>query len=147
MFTIKILAEEFNLSAEHAALSAIGPSVGAIVSFTGQVRDTPLELEHYPAMAERELQALLASARARWPLIGATIIHRYGKLLVGDQIVLVLTASSHRQAAFEAAEYLMDWLKTKAPFWKKAPDGWVEAKSSDDEATARWEADGPTLKP
>lgn len=138
MFKIKILAEDFNLAAEHAALSSLGPSVGAIIAFTGQVRETPLELEHYPAMAELELQALLETARARWPLLGATIIHRYGKLEVGEQIVLVLTASSHRQAAFEAAAFLMDWLKTRAPFWKKAPDGWVEAKATDDEATARW---------
>ncbi len=138
MFSVKISPEPFDLAAEHAALAALGPDVGAIVSFMGQVRDTPLQLEHYPAMAERELQALLDEARTRWPLKGATILHRHGELQVGEPIVLVLTASSHRREAFEAAEYLMDWLKTKAPFWKKAPDGWVEAKASDEKAAARW---------
>lgn len=138
MFFVKISSAPFDLAAEHVLLSALSADIGAIVSFTGQVRDTPLEIEHYPAMAERELHELLARARERWPLKGATIVHRHGRLKVGEPIVLVLTASSHRQAAFEAAEYLMDWLKTKAPFWKKAPDGWVEAKASDDEAAARW---------
>jgi molybdopterin synthase catalytic subunit len=138
MFYIRIQATPFEIAAEHAALSALGPDVGAIVSFTGQVRDTPLELEHYPAMAERALHALIDDARARWPLKGATIVHRYGRLEVGEQIVLVLTASSHRRPAFEAAEFLMDKLKTMAPFWKKAPDGWVEARLTDDEAAARW---------
>ena len=122
----------------QARLSALGPDVGAIVSFTGQVRDGPLLLEHYPGMAEREMAALLESARQRWPLLGAIIVHRHGALAVGDPIVLVLTASSHRQAAFEAASYLMDWLKTRAPFWKKEADGWVAARDSDEEAAARW---------
>lgn len=138
MFRLKISRKPFDLALEQAKLAALGPNVGAIVSFTGQVRDTPLELEHYPAMAEKQLEDLLSEARARWPLIGATLCHRYGRLEVGEPIVLVLTASSHRREAFEAAEYLMDWLKTKAPFWKKAPQGWVEAKASDDEAAARW---------
>lgn len=138
MFSFKISQEPFELVHEHAKLAALGPEVGAIVSFTGQVRDTPLELEHYPAMAERQMEALLAEARARWPLIGASLCHRYGLLAVGEPIVLVLTAARHRREAFEAAEYLMDWLKTKAPFWKKAPQGWVEAKAADDEAAARW---------
>jgi molybdopterin synthase catalytic subunit len=145
MFTVKVSAEPFDLAADHAALAALGPDVGAIVSFTGQVRDTSLELEHYPAMAAQQLGALLAEARARWPLLGATIHHRFGRLEVGEPIVLVLTASSHRRAAFEAAEYLMDWLKTKAPFWKKAPEGWVEAKTTDDEAAARWQAGGANI--
>lgn len=145
MFSVKISAAMFDLAAEHAALAALGPEVGAIVSFTGQVRDTPLELEHYPAMARSELQALLGEARGRWPLLGATIHHRFGLLEVGEPIVLVLTASRHRREAFEAAEYLMDWLKTRAPFWKKAPDGWVEAKATDEEAAARWQAGGANL--
>lgn len=138
MFRVNIQADPFDLADEHWRLSTLGPDVGAVVSFVGQVRDELLELEHYPAMARTQMEAVLADARARWPLKGATLIHRYGRLEVGAPIVLVLTASSHRQAAFEAAEYLMDWLKTRAPFWKKAGDGWVEAKASDDEAAARW---------
>jgi molybdopterin synthase catalytic subunit len=138
MFRVSIQAEPFDLADEHWKLSTLGPDVGAVVSFVGQVRDEVLELEHYPAMALWQMEAVLADARARWPLKGATLIHRYGRLEVGAPIVLVLTASSHRQAAFAAAEYLMDWLKTRAPFWKKAGDGWVEAKASDDAAAARW---------
>ncbi|MFQ3665264.1 MAG: molybdenum cofactor biosynthesis protein MoaE [Sphingomonadaceae bacterium] len=139
MFRVKVQAEPFDLEAEHAALAQLGPSVGAIVSFTGQVRDGPLFLEHYPAMAERQMTDVLAQARARWPLLGATVIHRFGALGVGDPIVLVLTASAHRQAAFEAAAFLMDYLKTRAPFWKQGEDGWVEARESDAEAEKRWE--------
>jgi molybdopterin synthase catalytic subunit len=138
MFRVNIQAEPFDLSEEHWALSTLGPDVGAIVSFVGQVRDEALVLEHYPAMALRQMEAVLADARARWPLKGATLIHRHGRLEIGAPIVLVLTASSHRQAAFEAAEFLMDWLKTRAPFWKKGADGWVEAKATDDAAAARW---------
>ena len=138
MFETRIQSQPFDLAAEHARLSRIGPDIGAIVSFTGQVRDTPLELEHYPAMAERQLADLLAEARNRWPLRGAILIHRHGLLPVGAPIVLVLTAGRHRAEAFEAAEYLMDWLKTRAPFWKKAPEGWVEARDTDEQAAARW---------
>lgn len=138
MFRVNIQSEPFDLADEHWKLSTLGPDVGAVVSFVGQVRDELLELEHYSAMALKQMEAVLADARARWPLKGATLIHRYGRLEVGAPIVLVLTASSHRQAAFEAAEFLMDWLKTRAPFWKKAGDGWVEAKASDDAAAARW---------
>lgn len=138
MFRVNIQAEPFDLADEHWKLSTLGPDVGAVVSFVGQVRDEVLELEHYPAMALRQMEAVLGEARARWPLKGATLIHRYGRLEVGAPIVLVLTASSHRQAAFEAAEFLMDWLKTRAPFWKKASDGWVEATARDDAAAARW---------
>ena len=138
MFIARVQATPFDLNIEQARLSALGPDVGAIVSFTGQVRDTALQLEHYPAMAERQLQDLLNEARQRWPLLGATVIHRFGHLPVGAPIVLVLTASRHRQDAFDAASFLMDWLKTSAPFWKKDPGGWVEAKTSDDEAAARW---------
>lgn len=138
MFLARVQAEPFDLMAEHARLQALGPDVGAVVSFMGQVRDETLTLEHYPAMAQSQMYELLAEAKARWSLHGATIIHRFGTLQVGDPIVLVLTASQHRDAAFDAARFLMDWLKTRAPFWKKAADGWVEAKGSDDEAAARW---------
>jgi molybdopterin synthase catalytic subunit len=138
MFRVNIQSEPFDIAVEYLAISALGPDVGAIVSFVGQVRDEPLELEHYPAMARQQMEAILTEAQARWPLKGATLIHRYGRLDVGAPIVLVLTASSHRQAAFEATEFMMDWLKTRAPFWKKAADGWVDAKASDDAASARW---------
>jgi molybdopterin synthase catalytic subunit len=138
VFRVNIQSEPFDLSSEHWGLSSLGPDVGAVVSFVGQVRDEALELEHYPAMALRQMEAVLAEARARWPLLGATLIHRHGRLEVGAPIVLVLTASSHRQAAFEAAEFLMDWLKTRAPFWKKGADGWIEAKATDDAAAERW---------
>lgn len=139
LFEVRVQAGPFDIGAEQARLSALGPDVGAIVSFTGQVRDAPLELEHYPGMAEREITALLEHARARWPLLGAIIVHRYGLLATGEPIVLVLTASSHRQAAFEAANFLMDWLKTRAPFWKKDAGGWVDARDSDETAAARWD--------
>lgn len=138
LFEARVQAQAFDLATEQARLSELGPEVGAIVSFTGQVRGEVLELEHYPGMAERELQALLDGARGRWPLLGAIIVHRHGRLEVGAPIVLVLTASSHRRAAFEAADYLMDWLKTRAPFWKKEAGGWVGARDSDEEAAARW---------
>ena len=147
MFHVRVQAEPFDLQEEHWKLSTLGPDVGAVVSFVGQVRDDALmgealELEHYPGMAEREITALLEGARGRWPLLGAIIVHRHGRLAVGDAIVLVLTASSHRQAAFEAASYLMDWLKTRAPFWKKEAGGWVEARDSDRDAAARWDDPG-----
>jgi molybdopterin synthase catalytic subunit len=138
MFEARVQPEPFDLAAVHAALSALGPHVGAIVTFTGQVRDEALTLEHYPAMAERQLGRLLEAARARWPLAGAVIIHRHGELEVGAPIVLVATASAHRQAAFEAATYLMDDLKTRAPFWKRGAEGWVAARDSDMEAARRW---------
>ncbi len=139
MFFTRVQAEPFDLGLEHARMArTLAPAAGAIVSFVGQVREAPLFLEHYPAMAGRQLDALLADARRRWPLLGAAAIHRYGPLAVGDPIVLVLTASAHRAAAFEAASFLMDWLKSSAPFWKKAPEGWVEARAADDEAAARW---------
>ena len=139
LFEVRVQAGPFEIGAEQARLSALTPEVGAVVSFTGQVRDAPLLLEHYPGMAEREMEALLADARASWPLIGAIIVHRFGPLAVGEPIVLVLTASSHRRAAFEACEYLMDWLKTRAPFWKKDADGWLDARDSDEQAAARWD--------
>jgi molybdopterin synthase catalytic subunit len=110
-----------------------------VVTFTGLVRDHPLFLEHYPAMAERAMGRIAEEAAARWPLLGCAVVHRYGELDPGDPIVLVATASAHRRPAFEAAEFLMDWLKTRAPFWKRAPEGWVEAKLEDDAAAGRWE--------
>lgn len=146
---IRIQAEDFDVAAETAALTEGRPDIGAVVAFTGFCRDeggrlAALELEHYPGMAEAEIARIAAQARERWPLLGLTIIHRFGKVLPGDPIVLVLAASSHRRAAFEAADFLMDYLKTRAPFWKREhlKDGtagpWVEAKDLDDEAAQRW---------
>ncbi|MFN3226504.1 MAG: molybdenum cofactor biosynthesis protein MoaE [Hyphomicrobiales bacterium] len=147
---IKVQAEPFDAGAEIAALHNGNPAIGAVTSFTGYCRDeggklAALELEHFPGMAEGQLTAIAEQASERWPLHGITIIHRYGKLKPGDPIVLVVTASSHRRAAFEAADFLMDFLKTKAPFWKKehpaSPDEearWVEAKASDDADADRW---------
>ncbi len=146
---VRVQAEPFDAAAEARALSAGRTDVGAIVTFVGLCRDeggtlAALELEHYPGMAEEEMSRVMAEARARWPLAGATAIHRYGKIAPGEDIVLVVTASAHRAAAFAAAEFLMDWLKTRAPFWKKEHrrDGtsgeWVEAKAEDDAAAQRW---------
>jgi molybdopterin synthase catalytic subunit len=149
---IRIQADDFNTADEIAALTAGRKDVGAIVTFTGLCRDedgrlAALELEHYPGMAEAELMRIAEQASRRWPLSGVTVIHRFGKITPGENIVLVVTASIHRQAAFEAASFLMDYLKSRAPFWKKEhlADGstgdWVEAKSSDDDAAARWQRD------
>lgn len=147
---IKVQAEPFDAGTEIAALHNGNPSIGAVTSFTGYCRDeggklAALELEHFPGMAEGQLTAIAELASERWPLHGITIIHRYGKLKPGDPIVLVVTASSHRRAAFEAADFLMDFLKTKAPFWKKEHPAssdeearWVEAKASDDADADRW---------
>lgn len=146
---IRVQAGDFDVGAEIAAMSA-GGEVGAVVSFTGIVRGgsgkaaiRSMTLEHYPGMTESELERILGVARDRWPLSDALIVHRHGRLLPGDNIVLVVTASAHRQAAFEAAEFLMDYLKTSAPFWKKEElaeggEGWVEAKAADDKAAERW---------
>ncbi len=141
--------EDFDASTEVAALTAGRMDVGAVVTFAGLCRDeagrlAALELEHYPGMAEEEIARVAAEAEQRWPLMGVTAIHRFGKIKPGENIVLVVTASAHRQAAFEAAEFLMDYLKTRAPFWKKEhnKDGtsgeWVEAKDADDKAMERW---------
>jgi molybdopterin synthase catalytic subunit len=147
---IKVQAELFDAGKEIAALHAGDPAIGAVTSFTGYCRDEggqlkALELEHFPGMAESQLTTIAEEASARWPLHGITIIHRFGRLAPGEPIVLVVTASSHRRAAFEAADFLMDYLKTKAPFWKKEhpanPDQeprWVEAKASDDADADRW---------
>lgn len=146
---IRIQREDFDLAAEIAALSAGRRDIGAVVSFTGLCRDegatlAALELEHYPGMAEAEIARVAAEAAARWPLMGLLAIHRYGLVKPGDQIVLVIATSAHRRAAFEAADFMMDYLKTRAPFWKRehladgTVGGWVEAKQEDDDAAARW---------
>lgn len=146
---VRVQAGDFDTAAEIAALTAGRPDIGAVVTFCGLCRDeegrlSALELEHYPGMAEAEIARIAAEAVERWSLDGLTVIHRYGKLRPGENIVLVACASSHRQAAFEAADFLMDYLKSRAPFWKKEhrTDGsegnWVEAKESDEQAAARW---------
>ncbi len=147
--SVSVQENDFDLAAEMAALTAGRTDIGAVVSFTGLVRGgdsggiTAMTLEHYPGMTEKELERIEAEAHARWPLQASRIVHRVGKLAPGDNIVLVLAASRHRHAAFEAASFLMDYLKTDAPFWKKeaGPDGegkWVDARESDDTARARW---------
>jgi molybdopterin synthase catalytic subunit len=145
--TVRVQREDFDLGAELAALRAGRTDIGALVSFTGLVRDAggavaAMELEHYPGMTEKALAAIEAEARSRWPLDACLIVHRYGRLSPGEQIVMVATASAHRGAAFAAAEFLMDYLKSRAPFWKKetGPQGssWVEAHAADEDALARW---------
>jgi molybdopterin synthase catalytic subunit len=147
--TIRIQAADFDASFEVAALTEGRSDIGAVVTFTGLCRDeggrlAALELEHYPGMAEEEVARVVETARARWPLAGLTVIHRFGLIRPGQNIVLVVTVSSHRRAAFEAAAFLMDYLKTRAPFWKREhrADGttgaWVEATRADEEAAERW---------
>jgi molybdopterin synthase catalytic subunit len=147
--TVSIQAQDFDLAAEVAKMTAGRTDVGAVVTFSGLCRDelgrlAALELEHYPGMAEAEISRIAIEAAQRWPLQGLTAIHRYGKLLPGDNIVLVVAASTHRQAAFDAASFVMDFLKSKAPFWKKehqadgSEGGWVDAKEADEVAAARW---------
>jgi molybdopterin synthase catalytic subunit len=156
MARISVQTEDFDTGAEIAALTAGRTDIGGIGCFIGTVRDQPgpkdaaasspvvaMTLEHYPGMTERAIERIVASAEARWPLLGCTVIHRVGTLKVGENIVLVIAASSHRQAALDATAFLIDWLKTKAPFWKReeAFDGqgtWVEAREADDDAAARW---------
>jgi molybdopterin synthase catalytic subunit len=149
LLTVRIQPDPFDAAAEIEALSRLGDDVGAVTSFTGFCRSedgrlTALELEHYPGMAEDEISAVVCEAAARWPLFGVTVIHRHGKMVPGDGIVLVVTASSHRTASFEAANFVMDYLKTRAPFWKKEhrADGtsgeWVDAKAVDDWLAERW---------
>lgn len=150
MIVVRVQAEDFDAAAEMAALRTRAVGAGALVGFTGLMRElhhgahlTAMTLEHYPGMAARQLHALAEDAARRWPLLGVTVVHRFGRLTPGEQIVLVGTASAHRQAAFEAAQFLMDWLKTKAPFWKLEETGdsshWVAAQSADDAAAARWD--------
>ncbi|MBZ6078295.1 molybdenum cofactor biosynthesis protein MoaE [Microvirga puerhi] len=147
--TIRIQTEPFDAARETDLMTAGRADVGAVVAFTGLCRDeggklSSLELEHYPGMAEAELTRIAARAEERWPLLGLTVIHRFGMISPGEGIVLVLAASAHREAAFEAASFLMDYLKTRAPFWKREhlKDGtvgaWVEAKVQDDAAAERW---------
>ncbi len=141
--TIKIQGEDFDIAAEMAALAEGGADIGAVASFTGHVRAedglTALVLEHYPAMTAREIARHVAEAQARWPLGGVTIIHRVGRLAPGERIVLVAVAASHRGAAFEACQFLMDYLKLHAPFWKQEERGGVARwKPADADAAARW---------
>ena len=147
---VRVQAEAFDSGAEVARLTAGRHDIGAVVAFTGIVRGadngrslSAMTLEHYPGMTEAELERVEAEAYGRWPLAASLIVHRVGELKPGEPIVLVVTASAHRRAAFEAAEFLMDYLKTRAPFWKKetGADGsgqWVDARESDDTAVERW---------
>ena len=154
---VRVQLEDFDIGAEVRGVAAGNTDVGAIVTFTGTVRGeakgqpiATMTLEHYPGMTEDELARVEAEALARWPLAGTLIIHRYGALRPGDNIVLVVTASRHRQAAFEAAEFLMDYLKSRAPFWKKEADAsgagsWVDARDADLDAMQRW-AQNPSTR-
>jgi molybdopterin synthase catalytic subunit len=148
---VRLQTADIDVGAELARLDALGG--GGIASFTGVVRGggglQALELEHHPGMTEAMMNRITAQAAARWPLLGATAIHRHGRLAPGERIVLVAAASPHRAAALEATSFLIDWLKTRAPFWKKEhfADGtsrWVEARAEDDAAAARWETAGAT---
>lgn len=151
---IRVQRETFDAAAETACLSQGRTDIGAVVGFTGLCRDeggrlAALELEHYPGMAEAQIGRIAAEAATRWPLGGLVVIHRHGVIAVGEPIVLVAAASSHRQAAFEAASFIMDFLKTRAPFWKREHlangtiGDWVAAKEADDEAEARWAVSRP----
>lgn len=147
---VRVQREDFSLQVESDTLRALSSNTGAVVTFSGLVRDLhdgvkvrALTLEHYPGMTEKSLQTIAQEAATRWPLQGLIIIHRIGELQATEQIVFVGVSSAHRQAAFSACEFVMDYLKTRAPFWKKchAADGeyWVDAKDSDDSAAARWQ--------
>ena len=149
---IRVQREDFDVGAELAALTRGNTAIGGVASFLGLVRDMAgderiraMTLEHYPGMTERELEAIADEARRRWPLDAVLIVHRYGRLAPGERIVLVAAASAHREAAFESCHFLIDWLKTKAPFWKleETPEGarWVDAQASDDDAAKRWVAE------
>ena len=151
---IRLQREDFDAGAEAAALTAGRTDIGAVVTFTGICRGAEdgepiaaLTLEHYPGMAEAEIARHVAEAERRWRLLGVTVIHRYGRLNPGDNIVLVVTASSHRQDAFAAAEFLMDYLKTRAPFWKQVEHAggrqWIDARAADDAAAERWATPRP----
>jgi molybdopterin synthase catalytic subunit len=148
--TVRLQREDFDAAAEQAALTRGRTDIGAAVIFTGICRGAEsgeqiaaLTLEHYPGMAEAEIARHVEEAKSRWPLLGVTVIHRYGRIVPGENIMMVATASSHREAAFAAANFLMDYLKTKAPFWKqvesKSGKAWIEAKGADDQAAARWD--------
>ena len=151
---IKVQREDFDIGREIAALTDGNHAIGGLAMFVGLVRDlagdskiSAMTLEHYPGMTEKRLAEIAAEAEARWPLEGVLIIHRYGRLEPGDRIVLVAATSAHRQAALDACAFLIDWLKTKAPFWKleegEAGAGWVDAKGCDDAAASRWDAKAP----
>ena len=147
---IKVQREDFDIGEEISRMTKDNTAIGGLASFVGLVRDiaggkniTSMTLEHYPGMTERQLEKLEAEARQRWPLQDVLIVHRYGELLPGDRIVLVVTASSHREASLRSCEFLIDWLKTKAPFWKledtQSGAKWVAARDEDDKAADRWE--------
>jgi molybdopterin synthase catalytic subunit len=152
MVHIKVQSEDFDVGAEIAAMTAGRTDIGGIGCFVGTVRDnakgvasavTGMTLEHYPGMTERAIARITDEAAERWPLLGCTIIHRIGALRPGDNIVLVIAASAHRQAALDATAFLIDWLKTKAPFWKRedfsnGAGAWVDARDEDDAAASRW---------
>jgi molybdopterin synthase catalytic subunit len=147
VLTVRVQQDDFDLGAEVAALTAGRTDVGAVATFTGLVREIApgggaMTLEHYPGMTEKALMAIAVEAAGRWPLAAATVIHRHGRLAPGDRIVMVATASAHRAAAFESAAFLMDYLKTRAPFWKleesAAGASWVTARDSDEDAARRW---------
>ena len=148
MVHIKVQTEDFDVGAEIAALTAGRTDIGGIGCFVGTVRDngrsvTGMTLEHYPGMTERAIARITDQAAERWPLMGCTVIHRVGPLRPGDNIVLVIATSAHRQAALDATAFLIDWLKTRAPFWKREDlaDGngaWVDAREEDDAAASRW---------
>lgn len=147
---VRVQEAAFDVGREIAALTAGRADIGGIGCFVGTVRETAggraitaMTLEHYPGMTERALGGIAEAAGERWPLLGCTLVHRVGQMLPGEAIVLVLAAASHRQAALEATGFLIDWLKTRAPFWKKEAfadggEAWVDARESDDMATARW---------
>jgi molybdopterin synthase catalytic subunit len=146
---VRVQTEDFDAGAEIAALRRGDPKIGAVASFIGVVRDLndgesvgKMTLEHYPGMTEKALEAIVSEARSRWDIIDVTVVHRVGELKPTDQIVLVVVAGGHRGEAFAACEFIMDYLKTRAPFWKKeeTPGGerWVEARASDDDAAERW---------
>ena len=147
MSEIRISHEDFDPGAEIAAISSVKANIGAIASFIGVVRGddglAAMTLDHYPGMCEREIAAHVTEAKKRWPILALRIVHRVGRLVPGERIVFVGVASSHRGAAFEAAEFLMDYLKTRAPFWKleerKTGSVWVEAREADDESVKRWQ--------
>ena len=138
---ISVQREDFDAGAEIRALSR-DPGIGAVASFVGVVREVAMTLEHYPGMTDRALHKIAEEARSRWQVRDCTVIHRFGALAPSDQIVLVAVASSHRGDAFAACEFIMDYLKTQAPFWKKEGSGWVEARASDDQAAGRWTGPG-----
>ena len=151
---VRVQREDFDVGAEIGALTRGATDVGAVASFVGLVRDTndgsgvsEMTLEHYPGMTERALEEIVAQARARWRVAELLVIHRYGRLLPGERIVLVVVTGAHRGEAFAACEFVMDYLKTRAPFWKKETTAsgsrWVEAREADDEAAAHWDAQRP----